>query len=369
MNDAEIPITLEDESYTIGDSVWGRIRGNLDDQSDLADALAQKADTSDVPTKLTDLENDGNFVQDADYVHTDNNYTDGEKSKLDTVQAGANKNVQSDWNETDTADDTYIKNKPTVPTKTSDLTNDSGFITRAGAPVQSVNGMTGDVVIPVGGNAEWGHISGDIDAQSDLAAALDTKVDKEVGKGLSTNDFTDADLAKLDGIEDGAEVNAPNTVIDADYVHTDNNFTDAQVTKLAGLSNYDDTAVRGLISEVASNLDSKQDKLTAGENITIQGNVISAQFAGPEIVELPDDKTSGTITSEQTEKLMGNNAVILHDGFYYHLMRRYQTGTSWLAYYICVYDGMIGMVAFEEVVLNLYPDGSQTSTWNIMSMS
>lgn len=38
---------------------------------------------------------------------------------------------------------------PTVPTKTSDLTNDSGFITSAGAPVQSVNGQTGAVSITI----------------------------------------------------------------------------------------------------------------------------------------------------------------------------------------------------------------------------
>ena len=36
-----------------------------------------------------------------------------------------------------------------IPTKTSDLTNDSGFITSAQAPVQSVNGQTGDVSVYV----------------------------------------------------------------------------------------------------------------------------------------------------------------------------------------------------------------------------
>ena len=34
-----------------------------------------------------------------------------------------------------------------IPTKTSDITNDSGFITSAGAPVQSVNGETGAVTL------------------------------------------------------------------------------------------------------------------------------------------------------------------------------------------------------------------------------
>lgn len=41
----------------------------------------------------------------------------------------AEKNVQSDWNQTVNTEDDFIKNKPTIPSKTSDLTNDSGFAT------------------------------------------------------------------------------------------------------------------------------------------------------------------------------------------------------------------------------------------------
>lgn len=41
---------------------------------------------------------------------------------------------------------------------------------------------------------------------------LDGKVDTVPGKGLSENDYTDADKAKLDGIEAGAEVNVIETV-------------------------------------------------------------------------------------------------------------------------------------------------------------
>ena len=36
---------------------------------------------------------------------------------------------QSDWNVTDSGSDAFIKNKPTIPTKTSQLQNDSGFKT------------------------------------------------------------------------------------------------------------------------------------------------------------------------------------------------------------------------------------------------
>ena len=48
-------------------------------------------------------------------------------SKLNGIAAGAEVNVQPNWTQTNTTADDYIKNKPTIPTKTSDLTNDSGF--------------------------------------------------------------------------------------------------------------------------------------------------------------------------------------------------------------------------------------------------
>lgn len=39
----------------------------------------------DIPTKISDLENDDNTVKDVDYVHTDNNFSDTDKSKLDSL--------------------------------------------------------------------------------------------------------------------------------------------------------------------------------------------------------------------------------------------------------------------------------------------
>lgn len=98
-----------------------------------------------VPTKTSELTNDSNFVSDANYVHTDNNFTTAEKTKLNGIASGAEVNVQSDWNVTNTSSDAFIKNKPSIPSKTSDLTNDSGFITSV--PVTSVNSKTGEVVL------------------------------------------------------------------------------------------------------------------------------------------------------------------------------------------------------------------------------
>ncbi|MCI8486395.1 MAG: hypothetical protein HFJ20_04770, partial [Clostridia bacterium] len=52
---------------------------------------------------------------------------------------------------------------------------------------------------------------------------------------MSTNDFTNSLLKKLNGIDAGAQKNKEGTVIDNNYVHTDNNFTDADKNKIAEL--------------------------------------------------------------------------------------------------------------------------------------
>ena len=115
---------------------------NFVEETDLANvafsgAYADITGTPYIPIKTSDLTNDSDFVSDANYVHTDNNFTTALKNKLNGIAAGAEVNVQSDWNTTDTASDAFIKNKPAIPTKTSDITNDSGFITSAAVPTKT----------------------------------------------------------------------------------------------------------------------------------------------------------------------------------------------------------------------------------------
>lgn len=59
-----------------------------------------------------DLVTDGN---------TNKVLTSAEKTKLAGIEAGAEVNVQSDWNQSDNTADDFIKNKPTIPTKIDDL--------------------------------------------------------------------------------------------------------------------------------------------------------------------------------------------------------------------------------------------------------
>ncbi len=61
-----------------------------------------------------------------------NSYPSADATKLAGIAVGAEVNVQSNWNETDTNSDAFIQNKPTIP---------------SAAPVDSVNGATGTVVL------------------------------------------------------------------------------------------------------------------------------------------------------------------------------------------------------------------------------
>lgn len=93
------------------------------------------------------------------------------------------------------------KVKALIPKKTSDLTNDSGYITLAQVPEGAVASTTTpkmDGTANVG--TETAFARGDHIHPSDTS-----KVDKIAGKGLSKNDFTDELLSKLNGIE--AEAN------------------------------------------------------------------------------------------------------------------------------------------------------------------
>ena len=151
------------------DLSWGNITGTLEDQEDLATALDVLGTA--ISTKVD--KEVGKGLSTNDYTNEDkaalankvdketgkglssNDFTNEAKAKLDSVQEGAEANVQADWNETNPESDSFIKNKPialgsvddvlvngtsvvdnkiarvTVPTKTSELTNDSNFITNA----------------------------------------------------------------------------------------------------------------------------------------------------------------------------------------------------------------------------------------------
>lgn len=72
----------------------------------------KKEVTAIIPTKTSQLQNDDNTVKDASYIHTDNNFSNKDKTKLSGIEEGAKVNVNADWNATE--GDALILNKPTL---------------------------------------------------------------------------------------------------------------------------------------------------------------------------------------------------------------------------------------------------------------
>ena len=76
---------------------------------------------------------------------------DRAKSEADRAKGYAEQahtgQLQADWNQTDSTQKDYIKNKPTIPTKVSQLNNDLGYLTKDISEVISAPGasFTGDV--------------------------------------------------------------------------------------------------------------------------------------------------------------------------------------------------------------------------------
>ena len=133
-----------------------------------------------------------------------NDYTSDEKTKLSGVAAGAQVNVLEgiQKNGATVSPVNKIVNLA-IPTKTSDITNDSGFITEADIP----EGAAASTATPLmDGTAAVG--SSNAFARGDHRHPSDTsKVDKVAGKGLSTEDYTTTEKTKLGGIAAGAQVN------------------------------------------------------------------------------------------------------------------------------------------------------------------
>lgn len=130
-----------------------------------------------------------------------NDYTSDEKTKLAGIASGAQVNVLEGIQKN--GNTVTITNKIaniSVPTKTSDITNDSGYITSSSVPTATTTTPKMDGTASVGTETKWAK--GDHVHPSDT-----TKVDKVEGKGLSTNDYTTAEKNKLSGIEEGAEKN------------------------------------------------------------------------------------------------------------------------------------------------------------------
>lgn len=126
---------LPSKTTPINASRLGHIEQGIYDAASTADTAASDASSaiSGLADKVDKVEGKGLST---------NDFTDTLKTKLDNIEAGAEVNVQSDWDEDDTTADSYIANKPTLGTAATK--NSTSVVTQSTDLVES--GAVKDVV-------------------------------------------------------------------------------------------------------------------------------------------------------------------------------------------------------------------------------
>ena len=128
-----LPEITEPTGSVKPDAIWGRIVGEIENQTDLQAELNTKANISSLSAvatsgSYTDLTNKPNLAA----VATSGSYND--LSNTPNLAAVATSGSYND-----------LTNKPTIPTKTSDLTNDSNFVASTSLATVATTGAYSDL--------------------------------------------------------------------------------------------------------------------------------------------------------------------------------------------------------------------------------
>lgn len=211
-----------------------------------------------------------------------NDFTTAEKEKLAAIAAGAQVNVIETIKVNGTAQSVTDKAVDIkVPTKTSDITNDSGFITVADIPEGAAASTTvplmdgtasvgtelafarGDHThpsdtsrVPITRTINGKALSADVTlAPADIGAA-EAGHGHDVATDAADGFMSAADKAKLNGIEEGAQVNKVETV-SSEFTLTSRNLAIKEVaaSKVTGLGDVIDGKITAL--DLANTYDAK----------------------------------------------------------------------------------------------------------------
>lgn len=155
---------------------------------------------------------------------------------------------------------------------------------------------------------------------SGLQAALDSKVDKITGKGLSANDFTDALLTKLNGIADNAEVNVQadwNESVTTNDAYINNKPTDVtdlsvhNATELSDINssgsgyiitNDERTSISGLESNgLETDEINVKGKLTVDKHITFNSTGLASEPLDDEAIYASAEGGTNKLTFKQND--------------------------------------------------------------------
>lgn len=170
--------------------------------------------TTIIPSKTSQLTNDSGYVTESSapvksvdgetgavvtnaIKTTQQNLTDAQKTQARINIGAGTSSFDGNYNS--------LSNKPPIPSKTSQLNNDSGFITSESAPVKSVNSKTGDVVLSASDVGALPNSGGTLTGDLTVGSASIKTNGYVVGtwlQGTATNHLTNA--ATKIAVQDGS---------------------------------------------------------------------------------------------------------------------------------------------------------------------
>lgn len=208
---------------------------------------------SELPIKVSELENDGDYIQ---TIELDNAIT-LVQSNIDNLAEVARTGSYTD-----------LSNKPKIPSKVSDLANDKDFITTK--DTTQLIGLLRDDMAALADVAQSGDYN-DLENKPTIpsktsqldndAKFADTKQVQQVAEDM---------IMRIDALSGVAQTGSYNDLEDKPLIPT----AVSQLTNDKGFVSSEE------VDSVKASLNSKQDKLVAGSNIKINGNVISATGGG-----------------------------------------------------------------------------------------
>jgi hypothetical protein len=319
-------------TYSVAASaVTGGANIDLTDSNSAVDSVTFSGSGS-----VTVSQVDANTIQ-ISGTDTDTTYSDAttsvsglmsstDKSKLDNIAANAEVNVQADWNETDTASDAFIKNKPTIPVDTNTTYTVNADTVDGGAKIDLIGSdATTDTVEIIGGT----NVTVTRDDEDTITiSSTDTNTTYTAGTGLSLSgtqfsvDSTIATQTYVNTAVANLVDTAPSTLDTlnelAAALGDDPNFAttvtnsiagkqplDADLTAIAGLA---DTS--GLLKKTAANtwvLDTNTYVTSSGvTSVTGTAPIASSGGATPSIsISAATASAAGSMSATDKSKLDG----------------------------------------------------------------
>ena len=222
---AKLNNNFQKSKESLGSKVGEEVGKSLypDVDADKLAGIESRANNYSLPTDV---------VQDDNYNHTDNNFSDGNKSKLDGLESSKFLGEFTSLEQLEAAyPSPVVGSYANVDSGSGgDVerylwdSDDSKYVKQQGESTAETPASVKTKLLLNPDTHNFG------DAEKALNDTISGKVAGEVGKSL----YPDVDATKLAGIEAGANnyLLPTDVVIDEDYNHTDNNFSDASKDKV-----------------------------------------------------------------------------------------------------------------------------------------